>query len=202
MLAGLAILQRHIVACIFAFPGIFENDLFRQEVGEIACGRIDRDFRKFRVLLRAKEALEVTAKIALQHCALPIGNRYTCARVPELPGTQRRFNGFERELRRSPIRLKVPMQPARHIAVARLCGFKGSVVGAFASVNFMDFLPAVIKSFFFGAVIGLVGTYKGYNAGRGTESVGVAANSAVVLASLLVIIVDMIAVQFTDMLLS
>ena len=56
-------------------------------------------------------------------------------------------------------------------------------------------------SFFFGAVIGLVGCYKGYNAGRGTESVGVAANSAVVLASLLVIIVDMIAVQITDMML-
>ncbi|MDO9254886.1 MAG: ABC transporter permease [Bacteroidales bacterium] len=71
---------------------------------------------------------------------------------------------------------------------------------AFASVGFMDFLPAVIKSFFFGAVIGLVGTYKGYNAGRGTESVGIAANSAVVLASLLVIILDVIAVQITDML--
>jgi len=71
---------------------------------------------------------------------------------------------------------------------------------AFSHVQFMDFLPAVIKSFFFGAVIGIVGCYKGYNAGRGTESVGVAANSAVVLASLLVIIVDMIAVQITDML--
>jgi phospholipid/cholesterol/gamma-HCH transport system permease protein len=71
---------------------------------------------------------------------------------------------------------------------------------AFHSIEFMDFLPAVIKSFFFGAVIGLVGCYKGYNAGRGTESVGIAANSAVVLASLLVIIVDMIAVQITDML--
>ena len=71
---------------------------------------------------------------------------------------------------------------------------------AFSHVKFMDFLPAVIKSFFFGAVIGIVGCYKGYNAGRGTESVGVAANSAVVLASLLVIIVDMIAVQITDML--
>ena len=57
-----------------------------------------------------------------------------------------------------------------------------------------------LNRFFFGAVIGLVGCYKGYNAGRGTESVGIAANSAVVLASLLVIIVDMIAVQFTDML--
>ena len=70
---------------------------------------------------------------------------------------------------------------------------------AFSHVDFMDLFPAVIKSFFFGAVIGLVGCYKGYNAGRGTESVGVAANSAVVLSSLLVIIVDMIAVQITDM---
>ena len=72
---------------------------------------------------------------------------------------------------------------------------------AFGVIDFIDFLPAVIKSFFFGAVIGLVGTYKGYNAGRGTESVGIAANSAVVLASLLVIIVDVIAVQITDMIL-
>jgi phospholipid/cholesterol/gamma-HCH transport system permease protein len=71
---------------------------------------------------------------------------------------------------------------------------------AFSHVGFLDFIPAVIKSFFFGAVIGLVGCYKGYNAGRGTESVGKAANSAVVLASLLVIVVDMIAVQITDML--
>jgi phospholipid/cholesterol/gamma-HCH transport system permease protein len=71
---------------------------------------------------------------------------------------------------------------------------------AFGSIDFTDFIPAFIKSFFFGAVIGFVGCYKGYNAGRGTESVGIAANSAVVLASLLVIIVDMIAVQITDML--
>ena len=73
---------------------------------------------------------------------------------------------------------------------------------AFSHVEFIDFLPAVIKSFLFGWVIGVVGCYKGYNAGRGTESVGVAANSAVVLASLLVIIVDMIAVQITDMIAS
>ena len=71
---------------------------------------------------------------------------------------------------------------------------------AFSHIYFIDFLPAIVKTFFFGAVIGLVGTYKGYNAGRGTESVGKAANSAVVLASLLVLIVDMIAVQITDML--
>ncbi len=71
---------------------------------------------------------------------------------------------------------------------------------AFGHLDFIDFLPAVIKTFFFGAVIGIVGCYKGYTAGRGTESVGIAANSAVVLSSLLVIIIDLIAVQITDML--
>lgn len=71
---------------------------------------------------------------------------------------------------------------------------------AFASVSFADLFPAVMKTFFFGLVIGLVGCYKGYHAGRGTESVGKAANSAVVMASLLVIIVDLIAVQITDLL--
>jgi phospholipid/cholesterol/gamma-HCH transport system permease protein len=73
---------------------------------------------------------------------------------------------------------------------------------AFNHVDFIDFLPAIVKTFFFGAVIGLVGCYKGYNAGRGTESVGIAANSAVVLSSLLVIVVDLVAVQITDMLIS
>jgi len=71
---------------------------------------------------------------------------------------------------------------------------------AFSHLEFIDLLPAVIKSFFFGAVIGLIGCYKGYNAGRGTESVGIAANSAVVVSSLLVIIVDLVAVQITDLL--
>ena len=71
---------------------------------------------------------------------------------------------------------------------------------AFSHIDFIDFLPAFIKSIFFGLVIGLVGCYKGYNAGRGTESVGIAANSAVVLGSLLVLVVDVIAVQLTDML--
>jgi len=79
-------------------------------------------------------------------------------------------------------------------------GFTLFMAQAFKYVDFMDLMPAIIKTFFFGAVIGIVGCYKGYHAGRGTESVGKAANSAVVLASLLVIIIDMIAVQITDML--
>ncbi|MBP1671948.1 MAG: transporter permease [Bacteroidetes bacterium] len=70
---------------------------------------------------------------------------------------------------------------------------------AFSKINYIDFLPAFIKTIFFGAVIGIVGCYKGFTAGRGTESVGIAANSAVVLSSLLVIILDLIAAQITDM---
>jgi phospholipid/cholesterol/gamma-HCH transport system permease protein len=71
---------------------------------------------------------------------------------------------------------------------------------AFGYIGFIDFFLALIKTFIFGAVIGIIGSYKGYTAGRGTESVGIAANSAVVLSSLLVIIVDLIAAQITDML--
>ncbi|MCH8568953.1 MAG: ABC transporter permease [Balneolales bacterium] len=71
---------------------------------------------------------------------------------------------------------------------------------AFNSISFSDFIPAVIKTFFFGAAIGLVGCFKGYTAGRGTASVGKAANQSVVLASVFVIIIDLIAVQITDVL--
>ena len=75
------------------------------------------------------------------------------------------------------------------------------ITQAFSKVEFIDLIPAIIKTFFFGAVIGLVGCYKGFTAGRGTESVGIAANTAVVTASFLVILVDLIAVQITDLLL-
>lgn len=67
----------------------------------------------------------------------------------------------------------------------------------FAGLDFSDLFPAVIKTFFFGFIIGFVGCYKGYNSNRGTESVGFAANSAVVVSSVCIIIVDAIAVQLT-----
>lgn len=66
-------------------------------------------------------------------------------------------------------------------------------------LEFLDLMPAVIKTFFFGFFIGLIGSYKGFNASNGTASVGIAANEAVVLASLSVFIIDMLAVQITDL---
>jgi phospholipid/cholesterol/gamma-HCH transport system permease protein len=70
---------------------------------------------------------------------------------------------------------------------------------AFSHVEFLDFLPALVKTFLFGAVIGLVGCYNGYHSSKGTSGVGEAAHSSVVQASILIIMVDMISVQITDM---
>lgn len=68
----------------------------------------------------------------------------------------------------------------------------------FAFLDWGDIIPSISKSFFFGWVIGLVGCYKGYTSSKGTESVGRAANSAVVVASLLIFIVDFLAVLVAD----
>ena len=67
------------------------------------------------------------------------------------------------------------------------------------SLSFLDIFPATIKTFFFGFFIGMIGCYKGFNAANGTESVGKAANSAVVAASLTIFIIDMLVVQITDL---
>jgi phospholipid/cholesterol/gamma-HCH transport system permease protein len=69
----------------------------------------------------------------------------------------------------------------------------------FDSLSFGDVVPSLIKTFFFGFAIGLIGCYKGYFSQKGTEGVGRSANSAVVVSSLLVFIIDLIAVQLTDL---
>lgn len=68
----------------------------------------------------------------------------------------------------------------------------------FNSLEFGDIIPATIKSVFFGLAIGLVGSFKGYYCKKGTAGVGKAANSAVVFTSLLLFIIDFIAVFVTD----
>lgn len=71
---------------------------------------------------------------------------------------------------------------------------------AFDPLHFYDLIPATIKTFFFGFAIGIIGCYKGYYSEHGTEGVGKAANSAVVISSLVIFIVDLIAVQLADLL--
>lgn len=69
-----------------------------------------------------------------------------------------------------------------------------------SALDFTDYTPALIKTFFFGFAIGFVGCYKGYTSNRGTESVGIAANSAVVTASLWIFFIDMVVVQISTIL--
>jgi len=69
-----------------------------------------------------------------------------------------------------------------------------------SSLAFGDVVPSIIKTFFFGFFIGIIGCYKGYNSNKGTEGVGQAANSAVVVSSLVIIIIDLLAVQTTGLL--
>ncbi len=95
--------------------------------------------------------------------------------------------------------------------VISLCGayvgvnLKGDVsfdlffVKVFEKLVFTDVFPAVIKTFFFGFVVALLGCYKGYNASKGTEGVAQSANASVVYASLMIFILDMIAVQVTSL---
>lgn len=68
----------------------------------------------------------------------------------------------------------------------------------FDALEYSDINPAIVKSFFFGFAIGLVGCFKGYNCERGTVGVGEASNSAVVFTSMLLFIIDFIAVFVTD----
>jgi len=47
--------------------------------------------------------------------------------------------------------------------------------------------------------VGIIGCHKGYYSSKGTEGVGRAANSAVVLSSIVIFIIDLIVVQVTDL---
>ena len=70
----------------------------------------------------------------------------------------------------------------------------------FDALSFDDFVPAFIKTYFFGFAVGMVGCFKGFNSSKGTEGVGRSANSAVVVSSVLIFILDLLAVQVTDIL--
>nr|WP_294860643.1 ABC transporter permease [uncultured Fluviicola sp.] len=108
------------------------------------------------------------------------------------------------------VTLMVPLLVIFADAVALYGGYLGVNLRGFISWNlywtqvfdalaFGDIVPSIIKTYFFGFAIGIVSCYKGYTTSRGTEGVGRSANVAVVLSSLLVFILDLIAVQITDL---
>lgn len=72
--------------------------------------------------------------------------------------------------------------------------FLGQVI---ESIKFGDFVPGVGKTVIFGFLVGLVGSFKGFTADKGTEGVGKASTSSVVVSSLLILLTDMVLVKLT-----
>lgn len=65
------------------------------------------------------------------------------------------------------------------------------------SITFLDITASTIKAIVFGFTIGMVGCYQGYHSSKGTEGVGKAANSAVVIGMFLVFVEEIVATQIT-----
>ncbi|MBO9682556.1 MAG: ABC transporter permease [Flavisolibacter sp.] len=69
---------------------------------------------------------------------------------------------------------------------------------ALSSINFLDYWTSIVKALIYGFTIGIVGSYKGFNASNGTTGVGHAANSAVVTSMFLIFIEEIIIVQISN----
>ncbi len=69
---------------------------------------------------------------------------------------------------------------------------------AFSTISFLDIFSSVFKSLLYGFTIGIAGCYQGYHASNGTQGVGKAANSAVVISMFMVFVEEMIVVQFVN----
>jgi phospholipid/cholesterol/gamma-HCH transport system permease protein len=69
------------------------------------------------------------------------------------------------------------------------------VTHGFEWVRFHDFLPTTAKTVVFGLLIGLVGCFQGTRTGGGTAGVGRSATTSVVVASLFVILADVVLVR-------
>jgi phospholipid/cholesterol/gamma-HCH transport system permease protein len=59
-------------------------------------------------------------------------------------------------------------------------------------VSYEDLFSGLIKSCFFGAILSVVGCYKGYSTSGGAEGVGHAATQSVVMSSVSVLVADYI----------
>ncbi len=71
-------------------------------------------------------------------------------------------------------------------------------LAAFDKISFLDIFSSVFKSIVYGFTIGMVACFKGYYAQNGTEGVGRAANSAVVLSMFLIFMEEILIVQVTN----
>ncbi|OQP45833.1 MlaE family ABC transporter permease [Niastella populi] len=76
--------------------------------------------------------------------------------------------------------------------------FVSFIENGFQTISFLDIFSSIFKSVIFGFTIGIVGCYQGYNTTQGTQGVGRAANSSVVMSMFLIFIEEIIIVQITN----
>jgi phospholipid/cholesterol/gamma-HCH transport system permease protein len=83
------------------------------------------------------------------------------------------------------------------LIITQSMNFNYYVDSVLNSIQFGDVLPGILKTFVFGFIVGIVGAYKGYTATNGTEGVGRASTTSVVVSSLLILLFDTILVKIT-----
>ena len=66
---------------------------------------------------------------------------------------------------------------------------------SFSLIEFADFIPATLKATVFGLIIGTVASYLGFTTTQGTEGVGRTSTKSVVLASMLIIVSNVVLVR-------
>jgi phospholipid/cholesterol/gamma-HCH transport system permease protein len=66
---------------------------------------------------------------------------------------------------------------------------------AFSAIGFTDYVPATLKTVVFGFIIGTVASYLGFTTSQGTEGVGRASTRSVVMASILIILANVVLVR-------
>ncbi len=79
-------------------------------------------------------------------------------------------------------------------------GFRLYFNDATAHITYLDIFSSLVKATFFGFAIGFVSSYAGYNAENGTTGVGKAANIAVVVSMVMIFVIDLLALQFINLL--
>ncbi len=68
-----------------------------------------------------------------------------------------------------------------------------------SSITYLDIFSSLIKSALFGFAIGIISTYAGYHSEKGTTGVGKAANTAVVVSMIFIFVIDLIMLQFLNL---
>lgn len=86
-----------------------------------------------------------------------------------------------------------------NVTLSESVSFNAFVQSFLESITFLDVISSTLKAIIFGFTIGIVGCYQGFNSSKGTEGVGKAANSAVVIGMFLVFMEEVIATQITFM---